>query len=414
MALVRGGRQLNVDQGLGIDPIAKFDPNDSGFSKDPYAVYAHLRKVDPIHWEPKGFWVITRYADVRSALGDHRFSNRPAPFALVHIRNRERLIAADVANRLIAFMDAPEHTALRAPISKAFRESLKANLPAFGKLTDELLAKMPKGETVDFVKIFAEPFAALSVCQMFGFPEKDAGRLLAWSDDFFTLFHAIPDQAALEKLEGSLGEFRDYVREQVEKVNAYSGPDVTKFVAAEIGKRLSMIEAVDNLMLLVADGIGNVQAALATCVSVLQDLPEFPATILATPEGASQLVDECLRMESPGQFQGRITLEPVEIGGKTIPANSIVLLCYGSANRDPEAFENPDEFNPDRKGLPHLAFGGGRHMCLGHSLVRNQLSAVLPRLLGQGKRLKIVTSDRDWQHRFGHRWLNTLPVQLES
>ena len=99
---------------LGQDENIVFEPTAPEVTAEPYTLYDQLRRDAPYSWNPKGFWFLSRYDDVKACLSDPRFSNRPAPFALVNARNRDRFVAADVANNLMAFMDAPDHRRLRA------------------------------------------------------------------------------------------------------------------------------------------------------------------------------------------------------------------------------------------------------------------------------------------------------------
>ncbi len=389
-------------------PPVQLNLKDPAFFADPYPTYAALQGDDPVHWAPEGFWFLSAYDDVRAALSDARLSNHPAAFAVLHARNRDQRIAADIANRLIAFMDAPEHTALRGPIAKGFRQALSDLQPDFAHLTRQRIQQYTPNQDIDFVSDFAEPLAADMACAMFGLPSADAAEITEWSYDFFTLFHAVPDPATLNALEPRLRAFRDYMTAHLTQASAGS---VTATLAQEVGHRLSEAEVVDNLMLLIADTIGNVQAALATCIHLLLCHPQNPAAF-ASPDLMNRIIAECLRLESPGQFQGRITLEPVEIGGKSIPAKSIVLLGFGAANRDTAHFAQPHVFDPNRPATPHMAFGAGRHMCLGHAVVRQQLAAVLPILFGAGELTLKSRGPVVWQPRYGHRWLQNLPVTI--
>jgi cytochrome P450 len=167
-------------------------------------------------------------------------------------------------------------------------------------------------------------------------------------------------------------------------------------------------------MLLAADGVGNVQSGIANCLFVLLQQRTLPPQIFESPKARATLVDECLRLESPGQYQGRIAREAMTIGGRDIRAHSIVLLGLGSANRDPEAFTDPDRFDPARRRPQHLAFGSGAHMCMGSVLVRKEISAMLEAIFANGLKLRLQSAQGDWLARPGHRWLGTLWVNVSG
>ncbi len=390
-----------------------FDATDSDFIENPYPVYSELRERDPVHWNPKGFWFLSRYKDVRSCLNDSRLSNRPAPFALVHARNRNRFAAADIANNLIAFLDAPEHSERRNWIAKAFVRSQKEKAAKIAALAEHLATELEDRSQTDFITSFAVPFSCRVICLVIGIPETDAARLASWSDNFFKLFHAIPDAEEFAALNEKLTEFRKYILDLIEAKSKCPGDDLISMLVSSNGWSADRHEIADNVMLLAADGVGNVQSGLSNCAHVL--MRHDPVCNFASKSSSVQtrVIDECLRLESPGQYQGRITKVPVELGGKTIRARSIVLLGLASANRDPLAFENADAYLPEEKRRQHLAFGNGPHMCLGSALVRLELTIALKVLFSPERKLSAVSHKRQWLSRPGHRWLKRLHVNFE-
>lgn len=391
----------------------RFDPIDPVVVRDPYTAYARLRAHAPVHWNPKGFWFVSRFEDVHACLNDTRFSNRPAPFALVHARNKDRFFAADVANNLMAFQDAPEHPPLRGWVARCFAQRVNRMEPRLSQIAQECAADLPGAGAFEAVADFAIPFASRAICAVLGFPERDAPQVANWSMDFFKLFHAIPDKAEFEHLNGRLKEFRSYVVALQDRAHAChtSGllPELLK--AAPPNTEREVIA--DNIMLLAADGVGNVQAGLANCLAVLLRQPELPEQFFTTPRDRARVIDECLRLESPGQYQGRITLQDVEISGRIIRAHSIVLLGLASANRDEQAFPAPDTFDPERTRPQHLAFGSGAHMCMGNVLVRKEIGAALHSLFTGCRRLRLLEPSLEWLARPGHRWLARLMIQVD-
>ncbi|MEM9576703.1 MAG: cytochrome P450 [Pseudomonadota bacterium] len=390
----------------------RFDPTDAAAVMDPYPLYERLRAEDPVHWNPKGFWFLSRYKHVHALLNDPRLSNSPAPFALVHARNRDRFAAAEVANNLIAFKDAPEHPKLRGWVARAFAQHMMQAAPALEQIAGECATGLSPGRRIELVSELAVPFAARVICRVIGLPEEDARQVAIWSDDFFRLFHAIPDAEEFAKLNQSLSAFRDYMLTQVRAREGQPKNDLTSDLLASRSATGSREEIADNLMLLAADGVGNVQSGLVNCLYVLLREKELPAQIHGSAKDRAAVVDECLRLESPGQYQGRIALQPIELEGKMIRAHSIVLLGLAAANRDPEVFANAGNFDPARRRPQHLAFGSGAHMCMGNALVRKELSAMLSILLDGKFTLELPPEPMDWLARPGHRWMRRLVVSI--
>jgi pimeloyl-[acyl-carrier protein] synthase len=392
-----------------------FDSSDSEFIHNPYPTYKILRDHDPVHQTASGFWVLSRYEDVAAGLKDPRLSNRPAAFALVNRRNSDRYMAAKVANGLIAFLDPPEHRGPRRLIATTCNAFFRGKEGFAGDVADELLGRLRHKPEIEFVQDFSIPFATTCISRMMGFPDADAGLLKHWSGLFFYLFHAIPNDEILAEVNLALSEFRDYVQEQVEMRKRTPGDDLlSQLLNAGGGEEaLSEQEVIDNVMLLTADGIENVQAGLSAAVYTLLGNPDQLQRMIEDRTLIGAAVDECLRYESPGQYQGRVVRETLEIGGQTIKAHSIVLLVLGSANRDPAVFSEPDRFVVGRAGPRHLAFGVGRHACIGGALVNMEFSAALGSLFDRSRAMLTLQPGVTWTSRAGHRWLSTLPLNCQ-
>lgn len=393
-----------------------FAPLDPDFIRDPYSRYEVLRRDDPVHQSAAGFWVLTRYEDVAAGLRDPRLSNRPARFALVNRRNAERYVAAAVANNIIAFQDPPEHTTPRRLIASSLQTFLKARKPVVRQIADNLVAELRGARSVEFMTDFSIPFAAGCTCRVMGFPESDIPLLKRWSGLFFYLFHSIPNAEVLEQVNHALAEFRQYVHEAVEERRRRPRDDfLTVIIQASRGDySFDQGEVVDNCMLLTADGIENPQTGLTTAVATLLRHEDQLARMQADPDLVGAAIEECLRYESPGQYQGRVALETVEIGGKSIRAGSVVLHVLAAANRDPSVFPEPDRFTIDRKGQRHLSFGTGRHACIGGMLVGMEFEAALTVLFDGTRRISVATDELEWVARAGHRWPAALPLEIHD
>jgi len=383
-----------------------FRPLDPAFVKDPYPIYESLRTQDPVHQTSSGVWVLTRYEDVAAGLRDIRLSNIPAAFALVNRRNSERYLAAKVANGLIAFLDQPDHSRPRSLIAKACQAHFKGKDKTVRDVADNLLAQLRGKPEIELTGDFSIPFAVGCISRLMGFPDSDANLLKYWSGMFFYLFHSIPNQTVLAEVNKALFEFGQYLREHVEMRKRSPRDDLlSNMLSLGSGEdALSEQEVIDNVMLLTADGIENVQAGLSTAVYTLLNNPDQLQRVITDHTLINPAIQECLRYESPGQYQGRVALEPIEIRGKTIMAHSIVLLALASANRDPAAFLEPDRFLVDRTGPSHVAFGLGRHACIGRMLIGMEFSAALGSLLDGSRSLAPSKQAVDWTSRAGHRW----------
>lgn len=396
----------------------RFDPLDDQYVADPYPLLATLREHDPVHRSITGSWLLTRHEDVTSALADPRFSNAPSRYAVVHARNREKYVCADVANRIIPFMDPPQHTFPRKAVGRATADLIRRKLPDLSALALECLparaGDLPSAEAgvFDVLHDFATPFSGNVLCALFDLPREDVSRLKAWSESFFYLFTAIPSEAVRDELNRALTEFRAYFRELVETRRQAPGEDlISAMLAIEIdGEQLGEDLVVDHCMLLFADGVENVDRCIATTVALLLRHPDQLALLSAEPDRWSDAVDEALRYEGPAQYIGRVAREDITIGDKTIPQHAGVFLMLGSANRDPKVWPNPDAFDIRRTGPQHLSFGKGRHSCIGGPLVRLEVEAAVRTWFDTCSHFALVEPELHWEARAGHRWLQKLPV----
>ncbi|MFQ5565859.1 MAG: cytochrome P450 [Paracoccaceae bacterium] len=391
-----------------------FDPFNPEFVQDPYPVYQILRDHDPVHRTAFGAWVLTRHEQIVAALKDPRLSNAPAPYAVVNRRNRERYTAADVANTIIPFLDPPEHTAPRRLIANEFHAHLKDREGMIEGIADDLLTGLRGTPEIEFLRDFATPFSVAAISRFMGYPEQDADLLKGWSNWFFYLFTAIPSAEVLQGVNRALTEFREYSRQIVEQRRRTPEDDLISRLlhARREGYALSERELIDNCMLICADGIENVESGLATAVATFLQHPDQLDRMMRHPELMENAVEEVIRHQPPAQFIGRIALDQIEIGGKTIRPRDVVLLVLASASRDPRAFPDPDRFDIEREDLRHLSFGRGRHSCIGGGLAAKEFQIALRAIFDGSRGISLKQPEITWIARMGHRWPESLNLIL--
>lgn len=399
-----------------MDLSKAFDIRSQAFIDDPYAIYKILQQHDPIHKSDHGFWVLTRYDHIVEAMADSRFSNEPSPFAAVHRRNRQRFVAADVANNILPFQDPPIHSSCRRVISKAFQGHYRDNPPNIDTVAQQLLAQHNRADGIDVMADFATPLTSIVIADVLGLPRSDTGKLKDWSHWFFYLLSVIPSKEILDQVNLNLIEFRDYLSQFVE--HADSEPSAGNFISRLLNEsagdaRLSHDQIVDTLMLLYADGVENSDSAIATALVDILSRPNIHHQLLENPELLSQAVDESLRLNPAGQYIAKIAKQDIDFHGFRIKRNEVVLLVLAAANRDPTRYTQPDDFILSRGVPSHLSFGKGRHSCLGATLVRAEMQVALSHLLPIPK-IELTDAPKQWQSRLGHRWLVSLPVRFRS
>lgn len=350
---------------------------------DPPAELAHLRAEKPVTrirlWDASSPWLVTRYEDVRTLLADPRVSadtRRPSyPFLSAGLRARSE------SSRSFIAMDDPDHARYRKMIISDFTvrgtESLR---PLVEKIVNDLLDGMERGpRPVDLVDAFALPLPSMVICHMLGVPYAD-------HDFFQDHSRAILDLSAgpQEALRAN-DELQDYLTTLIAAKEAEPSDDILGRLAQRyvLTGRLSRSEAATMALLLLVAGHETTANMLAFGTLTLLEHPEQAAEVR---DGDTALVksavEELLRLLTVVHTgRRRVALEDIEIGGVTIRAGEGIIAAGESANRDPAAFESPNELNIHRGSNHHVAFGFGVHQCLGQPLARLELQIAYPALL---------------------------------
>jgi cytochrome P450 len=393
-----------------------FDPRSPEFHADPYPFYRRLREQDPVHQTPLGFWVLTRYEDCVAALRDPRFGRDGFAELLsaVYGDGAEK----GVLPRSMLFRDPPDHTRLRALVSKAFTprviEQMREHIQ---DIVDRLLAPAQARGSMDVIADLAYPLPVTVICEMLGVPLADHESIRGWSADIARSLDAIglPSDAGIVE-RGRVGRraLGDYFRRLVPIRRADPQNDLlTGLIAAEEqGDMLTEGEVIAMCVLLFIAGHETTVNLIGNGLLALLRHPEQLATVRQDPALVAGAVEELLRYDSPVQRTGRITKAEVEIGGRRLPGGSLVVAALGAANRDPAQFADPDRLDVTRRDVRHISFGYGIHFCLGAPLARVEGQLALGTLLRRAPRLALAEPTLEWRESSVLRGLKRLPVTL--
>ena len=349
--------------------IETYNPFVPEVKNDPYPAYEWLRREHPVYYnEALDIWALSRYADVESA------ARRPEVFSSAQGVGPDRQEGASMITK-----DPPEHTRLRKLVSKAFTPRMVSQLePRIRMITDELLDAVIDKGAFDLVQDLAYPLPVIVIAEMLGVDPERRDDFKRWSDDVIHIVAAGQNEKRMAQYMESWEAFKAYFVEMVEVRRRAPREDlVTALVQAQEERdALTLSELLNACLLLLVAGnetttnlISNGALALFTNVEEGQKVRQEPQLI-------SGMIEEVLRYDSPIQGTFRTTTEAVEVRGVTIPEDSKVLLLWGSANRDPEVFPDPDRFDIHRPIDRHLAFGIGIHFCLGAPLARLEARVV--------------------------------------
>jgi pimeloyl-[acyl-carrier protein] synthase len=370
-----------------------FNPFLPEVHEDPYPLYHQLRAADPVHRSPLGFWVLTRHADVLAVLRDPRMSRDPRRSERMEMlrvsAEVDELLSSEEAAPSMLFVDPPDHTRLRALVTKAFTPGAVERLrPRVEAIVAELLDRVLGAGAMDVVEDLAYPLPVTVICELFGVPESDRERFRAWSRELVRLLDPLVAADSLERALQARLALRGYLRELIAERRAQpTGDLLTALIEAEDqGHKLSEQELVSMCLLLLVAGHETAVNLIANGTLALLLHPEAPASLQADAALRANAVEELLRYDSPVQFTSRHALADLEIGGRSVRAGETVIAVLGAANRDPAQFRDPDRLDLTRAPNRHVAFGGGIHFCLGAPLARMEgriaIGALFTRLPG--------------------------------
>ncbi|MHA6781510.1 cytochrome P450 [Pseudonocardia saturnea] len=377
-----------------------------GLAFDPR--YAELRREEPLARVALPYggdaWLATRLDDVRTVLSDRRFSRAATVGADVpRVRPEIDHEAASILN-----MDAPGHTRLRKLVARAFTVRRVEDLrPRTAALTAELLAGMrAAGAPADLVAHLSVPLPVTIICELLGVPVEDRDVFRAGADAALSTTGMSPQEradarAALVAYMAGLVARRRARADAGDPTDDLLGALVT---ARDEGDALTEPELIGLGIGILVAGHETTMNMIGNIVFALLSRPDRGDSLRAGDRDAvARGVEELLRFLPLGASAGfpRIAVEDVELAGGTVRAGEAVVVSVAAANRDPEAFESPDELILDRAENRHVAFGHGLHHCLGAQLARMELQEAVGALLAEFPDLRLAVDPADVPWRTG-------------
>lgn len=402
-----------------------FDLGKPATNANPFPEFARLRAEDPVHWSPAmKAWIITRHADVKNvALNNRQISaDRLTPFFKTNPEYQRGSIDSLVRylNHWMVFRDPPDHTRLRRLFNKAFTPTSVSNLrPSIesivAHLIDGMEAKARRGETVDYITDFAYPLPASVIMDLLGVPRADLERVKVWSDDI-ALFIGTAQVAGNKYLRAESGAkaMSDYFRSLVEARTAEPHDDMISHLVLARDDRdaLTTDEIIGTCILLLFAGHETTTNLIGNGFLYSMRHREQWERLVADPSLAGSAVEEYLRYDGPSGALARVAAADLELGGKTIREGQRLFAFMNSANRDPEAFADPDRFDIGREPNVHLTFGHGIHFCLGAPLARLEAQIAATRLAERLPDVRLSGGDPEWHDSLILRGVKRLPLQL--
>ncbi len=377
---------------------------DPAVQQCPFPAYDALREEHPVYLDPlTGNYVLTRYADVRKALLNHKaLRNRTGLNT-----TRESTVQDEVARLYgekgwlpldtLVSNDLPEHRTFRVLVDKVFTTARVAAMePRISEIIEALIDDMEGKGEVDFLDAFAIRLPMYFIAEQLGIEKADMDDFKLWSDvSVESVSPLITPEREIE-IANHLIDMQNYLARVIDRVRVTPEDTLLSHLAnteidgALLGKR-GLLGVLHQLLIA---GNETTTTTLASGMKALIDQPALAEPLHTHPDRIPAFVEEVLRIMAPVQTLFRKAAEPFEIGGVTIPEGAIVEVRYGAANRDPEQFACPAEIDMTReKANAHLAFGAGIHMCIGNQLARGELRLAFAALTRRFKNFRLSRGD---------------------
>ena len=357
------------------------------FYADPYPTYRALREHEPVKRMPNGSYFLTRYDDLLTAYKNTKAFSSDKKKEFVPKYGASLLYEHHTTS--LVFNDPPAHTRVRRLIMGALSPRAIAEMePDLIALVDRLLDAMAAKGDVDLIEDFAAAIPIEVIGNLLDVPAVERVPLRGWSLAILGALEPVIGAEAFARGNSAVDDFLGYLKILVARRRARPGnPDrdvLTRLIQGEDnGERLTEKELLHNCIFLLNAGHETTTNLIGNGLVALSAHPTQKKRLIENPGLIKTAVEEILRFESSNQLGNRMTTEPVELSGVTVPTGTSVTLCIGAANRDPRQFNDPETLDIGRTPNRHLAFATGAHQCAGMALARLEGTIAISRYLAR-------------------------------
>ena len=382
-------------------PLAEINAFDPEILNDPYVYFRRLREEAPVFRDPKtGIVSVSTYdlimeANRQPLVFSNRFGAALRAGAVNGMDAEEMAILASGVAPIDTMLtaDPPEHTRYRKLAMKAFTHKRVEQMGGIvARITNDLIDGFIADGQCEFKSTFANHLPMTMIADALGAPRADMDRFHRWSDAFVVQLGGVSDRETRLEAARRIVEFQSYFVERIEEKRAKPTEDVISDLVhatlAEEGdpRGMNHEELLSIIQQLLVAGNETTAHTLTAGLYYLTADPALRARVMADPELIPGFVEETLRLLTPTNNMWRVVTRDAEIGGFAVKQGEIMLLRFGSANRDEQRFPEADRFIVDRPDARnHLAFGAGIHTCIGAQLARKEMVTAFPIILARLK-----------------------------
>jgi cytochrome P450 len=390
--------------------VMALTPLNPAYNDNPHALLDRLRGECPVHRDDvAGSFVLTRYADVRGVLSDTTLWRDPEKAeAAAVLPRRVRTEPLPGINRSpdeeqmgILLLDDPDHARIRNPLAKALYKRVTKCKPLMQAVVDETLDAVAGRASFDAMADFALLVPIDVIARILGVDPTRLGEFRQWSEGVIQSLNPFRTQEQSDQLVFAANSLSAYMTQMIRERRATPRDDlVSDMVALQAeGAPLTDGEISINLQSLLVGGNLTTTDLIGNAVWLFLKNPAELAKLRADPSLINGAVEEVLRYESPVDITGRIASRDMEVGGCPVKQTQSLFASLRGANRDPAAFPDPHRFDITRKHAPHVAFGGGAHLCIGAPLARLEAQVALLTLFARFPDLRLADADMKPQWR---------------
>lgn len=397
-----------------INSILETSALDPEARVDPHPRLKTLREDCPVFRdEVMKTWVLSDYGDVRATVNDPTIPR--SPDKAEEGSSLKMLGSAGEGEDdgpSILFLDDPDHARIRQPLTKAFYARINTMKAEIETLVDGVIENAPASGPFDLVDEIAVPIPILAIARILGVDEARTVEFREWSEGAILSLSPIRSEADEARMINGSQNLRAYFDELMTERRKRPADDlVTDMVQVQAaGAPLSDAEVRTNLLSLLIGGNLTTTDLIASGVWLFLTHPDELAKFKADPGLGSAAVEETLRFEGPVSITSRVAPDEREIGSCPIHKSQVLTMSLHGANRDPAVFEDPETFNITREKKPHVAFGGGSHICIGAPLARIEARRAFETIFARYPDLKLADEPVTWRALPFFRGLERLPV----
>ncbi len=403
-----------------------YDPTQRETMNNPFPVFARLQREAPIYWSVKlNGWVVTRFEDCKAILLDKRFSSeRMKPF-FEAMPAAQRAGVENLQSSVglwTVFLDPPDHTRLRRLLNSGFTSrAVNGMAPRIAEIVHDVIDAVTHQTEIEFVRDIAFRIPASVIMEMLGAPSSEIHNFKLWSDEiglFVGGARVTPDKyARAEAATAQMSNaFRDLIAERRRKPR---NDMITALIRAEEeGEVLDDRELIATCIQLLFAGHETTSNLLATGLYYLLKHPDQLVDLRRHPELGEQVVEEVLRHDGPNAAVTRVAGADIDFRGHPITRGQRVFAMINAANRDPEVFNNPQQFDirrvvPNNTAIGQFAFGHGIHFCIGAPLARLEGRIAFPIFAQRLLNPRLSGGEPDWIDSLSFRGLEKLPITCD-